>query len=1061
MAQQDQSFGKYKLLARLAQEPTAEVFKAQNTETNQVVVLRLIHAAVSNHPQVARLFEERGELERFQVEHPNLLPVMDFGEMGQRRFFCVEYVEGKSLARRMKDGKVSADEGMDILRQTAEGLRALHQRHLFHGDLKPANILLTKDRKGRMLVKVSLMDLSVVSAEAMVSVFGEVVGTPKYMAPEIIAGERPSAQSDVFALGIVAYEMLCGHPPFHSETVLGFLHRNVNMQEKPLREMDPEIPVEFSLITHKMMAKSPDARYRSCQNLLDDLDRAERSVMGGYVARLEPGVDSAFTPTATPLTAGPTEPEGLSKRKIVGVALAVVGVGILLLAAWSLGARFYKHHHKGAEQALTGDLSQAPSEGLEKKATQHLLRAREDESKGKLKEARREYATLASKYPATKAAQDAQQKVAELDKETKTAEGKSPAVAASPALQAEYDKLNTETKGLIERREYRQAYHRYTAFVEKNEGAPEADLAKEQLPRILFDWAEMLRAGRHDAEAEGEALAKYMEIQEKYKDTEWAEKAKRALPQVVLQRAQRLAKDGDYDKAAEDYRNLAENYADTEAGKTATSKLPETLLSAAQKNLKQNEAEKAIGRLNDLISKYPNAPAAAGAAKLLPEALLLKAEALLGQDKTPEADAILGNIIEKYPSSEAATKAKDRRAEMLYAGVQEIVKSGKKQEGLAKFEELAAAYPNSPTVAAHQAEMNALKAQLAPPKPVEAAKPDPAQLYKEAQDLLAAGKLEDAMTRLEKVTQDFAKTPWAAKANELMAKAAYDEAIRLKNEGKDKDSADMMKDLAAQFPDTEWGRKAAGEQPPAAEPAGGMALVEAGPFLMGTDENEIRALVMGEEEADAKTMKDAMLCEVPKHEVNLPAYYIDRAEVTNAEYLKFVDETHRDDFPQSWVRGKPLAGKENDPVVYVSYEDAEAYAKWAGKRLPTEAEWEKAARGTTGQTYPWGRKFEPAKCNFLSTEHKATLPVGSFPDGASPCGCYDMVGNVAEWTASWFEPYPGNKTPQPEYGQTHRVVRGGAWNDTSMLYGRCASRRPELPEIKNRAIGFRCAKDAK
>ncbi|MCA9873494.1 MAG: SUMF1/EgtB/PvdO family nonheme iron enzyme, partial [Anaerolineales bacterium] len=124
------------------------------------------------------------------------------------------------------------------------------------------------------------------------------------------------------------------------------------------------------------------------------------------------------------------------------------------------------------------------------------------------------------------------------------------------------------------------------------------------------------------------------------------------------------------------------------------------------------------------------------------------------------------------------------------------------------------------------------------------------------------------------------------------------------------------------------------------------------------------------------------------------------------------------------------------------------------------AEWEKGARGTDGRTFPWG-KAEPNEklCNF-SRNVGQTTPVGQFsPEGDSPCGCADMAGNVWDWTADWFQPYPGNNKPDDAYGEKYRVVRGGSW-DFDRLYLRCADRSGYAPVIGDDYVGFRCASTA-
>ncbi|HIE28389.1 TPA: PEGA domain-containing protein [Candidatus Poribacteria bacterium] len=223
-----------------------------------------------------------------------------------------------------------------------------------------------------------------------------------------------------------------------------------------------------------------------------------------------------------------------------------------------------------------------------------------------------------------------------------------------------------------------------------------------------------------------------------------------------------------------------------------------------------------------------------------------------------------------------------------------------------------------------------------------------------------------------------------------------------------------------------------------------MILIPAGEFIMGSPEGE------GDDD------------EHPQHTVFLDAFYIDKYEVTNAQYKQFMDATgHK--APEYW--NDERYNQPNQPVVGVSWYDAVAYCKWAGKRLPTEAEWEKAARGTDGREYPWGNEWDSLKCNseIGGDGYEYTAPVGSFPDGASPYGVMDMAGNVWEWVADWYDSnhYYYSRSPQqgPDSG-SHRVLRGGSWVNAVQLSSlRCADRDWFNPNYWNNISGFRCAQD--
>lgn len=194
--------------------------------------------------------------------------------------------------------------------------------------------------------------------------------------------------------------------------------------------------------------------------------------------------------------------------------------------------------------------------------------------------------------------------------------------------------------------------------------------------------------------------------------------------------------------------------------------------------------------------------------------------------------------------------------------------------------------------------------------------------------------------------------------------------------------------------------------------------------------------------------------ERPLRQVALGAFYIDRTEVTNSQYLGFVQESgHRP--PVGWGGGLPPEGRMNYPVVGVSLRDAEAFARWAGKRLPTELEWERAARGGDDQrAYPWGAAFARSCCNALEEGVGGVAPVGSYPEGRSPFGVDDMLGNALEWTSSKYVAYPGG---QVWPGKAERyVLRGGCWYYSSE-HLRVSARYPDRPDSRLKSYGFRCA----
>jgi len=273
-----------------------------------------------------------------------------------------------------------------------------------------------------------------------------------------------------------------------------------------------------------------------------------------------------------------------------------------------------------------------------------------------------------------------------------------------------------------------------------------------------------------------------------------------------------------------------------------------------------------------------------------------------------------------------------------------------------------------------------------------------------------------------------------------------------------------------------------------------LCLVPAGEFLMGLSEEEARRW-----HKEFGGELDWHLDATPQHTVSLPAYYVGRSPVTNAQYARFVSQTgykvpRGNPKERPWVkpynwdkkRERPPAGTKDHPVVLVSWEDAVAYCQWAALRLPSEAEWEKAASwdpdAEQKRVYPWGDDWDSTKCNSAETwagrplntfeawrawsakldlgSRVRTTPVDKYSTaGDSPCGCADMAGNVWEWVADWYQGYPGTRCKRDEFGATYRALRGGSWSSYSS-WARSVFRLRNYPDFRSSDNGFRCGVSA-
>ena len=283
-----------------------------------------------------------------------------------------------------------------------------------------------------------------------------------------------------------------------------------------------------------------------------------------------------------------------------------------------------------------------------------------------------------------------------------------------------------------------------------------------------------------------------------------------------------------------------------------------------------------------------------------------------------------------------------------------------------------------------------------------------------------------------------------------------------------------------------------------------MVHIPAGPFVMGATpvDDDGKAKEFG-------SIKPWYLDEAPQQQINVDAFWIDKHEVSNQDFREFVI-TQNYWVPDTWRANgylltrevlaqadlatiirladklfrldmnvydmtreqllqaieKQQQGMNNLPISGVMWKHAADYCKWKGKRLPTEREWEKAARGDQGREYPWGNEWQEERLNAGENEEwpLGFAPVDAYSNGVSPYGVYNMSGNVMEWVEDWYQPYPGNQYKTDAYGEQYKVVRGGGWGGDGHYairhFYRTAYRMYLRPGSTFVDLGFRCAKDA-
>jgi serine/threonine protein kinase/tetratricopeptide (TPR) repeat protein len=301
---------RYEVIKILGEGGMGAVYKARDLELEREVALKVIRPELANNPEILQRFKQELILAR-QVTDRNVIRIFDLGEAGKIKFITMEYVEGQSLHQILKQrGKLDTVEAVDIMEQVVKGLAAVHREGVIHRDLKPGNIM--RDKHGRVVVTDFGLARSL-AGEKMTRT-GAMMGTIEYMSPEQAQGKEVKPSSDIFAVGLILYELLSGVMPFHAETAIASLLKRTQQRAVPLAEIDKSIPGTLSNIVCKCLEKDPQFRYQSAEGLVADLrawqGKRGRSRVSASSARLlmnrlreMPWLRIAFTVVLIVLTA--------------------------------------------------------------------------------------------------------------------------------------------------------------------------------------------------------------------------------------------------------------------------------------------------------------------------------------------------------------------------------------------------------------------------------------------------------------------------------------------------------------------------------------------------------------------------------------------------------------------------------------------------------------------------------------------------------------------------------------------------------------------------------------
>ena len=355
------SFGHYRILQKLGSGGMGAVYKAEDSQLGRTVALKFIHSHLANDPQALDRFHREARAAS-ALNHPNICTVFDFGKHEDRCYIVLEYLEGQSLKQAILHSELSLSDIVQIAIHVASALDAAHSKRIIHRDIKPANIFLT-EHSGCKLLDFGLAKLIYSPSSPLVSdsqlegetvplstASGLLVGTVDYMAPEQLQGGTLDARTDLFAFGLVLYEMVTGVNPFVGRSPTSTIANILKEEPDPPARRNPRLPSDLAAIIQRCLQKNPPERYPSARALLDDLLRVRNRLQ--FDRPLESGPMSSAASASSFIS--PTQATSLAiSRRFARALFMAIQLGYLLMYALAL-------HHLHDVLRVSWELYRAP-----------------------------------------------------------------------------------------------------------------------------------------------------------------------------------------------------------------------------------------------------------------------------------------------------------------------------------------------------------------------------------------------------------------------------------------------------------------------------------------------------------------------------------------------------------------------------------------------------------------------------------------------------------------------------------------------------------------------------
>ena len=1099
------------------------VYKAHHVFLKTAHAIKVIlPELVGNDPTLATRFRQEA-MAAAAIRHPNIISVTDYGVIkGMMPFLVMEFVPGQSLHELLKtEGKLSPQRALEFMIVIASGVSAAHRHGIVHRDLKPLNIMLQDNKPPAEAVKILDFGLAKIKSGELLGSFVlaqtiGMMGSPHYMAPEQWSDGELDQRSDIYSLGIILFQMLAGDVPFKGASMPTIMKKHLMDPPPHFAELDIDVPPVIEQVVLHALEKDPDKRPATAEEFIRELRQAlitsaamDRTLVGERDADFEitkqrlraeqRAAEQAEIPDLDETRS--SEAEAARQRQEEEARQHAVEEARRQAEAEKAAEERRQIEEEAQRRAAEEARREAEEEAARLRAEEERRRQAELERLRLEEEARQRAEAEAARQRAEEEARRAEEEArrrAEEEERLRAEEERRRAEEEAARLAAEAEarrKADEEARRLAEEEEARRIVEeeakRRAAEEARKRAEEEARLKAEEEARQLAALEEEKRQAEEEARlkaieeerlrAEAEAKRKAEEEAERIRAEE--EEARRKAEEEERLRAEEARREAEEEaarlRAEEERRRQAElerlrleeearQRAEAEAARQRAEEEARRAEEEARRRAEEEErlrAEEEQRRAEEEAARL--AAEAEARRKADEEARRATEEAARRQAEEEAARQRAEEEARRHAKEEAARyqRAQEDRFAVTVASDANLdpspshqhIEETQRYEGIKQSSAGLESDTKSAPDALQQTGLGGV-VNLAQPvmRPMDANEQSPANTIsqKTATTPPGAQKSWQEFAPPAQTSTSSLDLPTQKKPFPLIYIGAALLVLLLGGGG--------LYLLTRRATDSKPGPSpqptATGEKSPgggaagtSAIPAREMVFIAGGTFQMGRN--------------------DGPSLERPAHIVTVKPFYIDKTEVTNAQYAEFVQVTRypapsgeEAEWWKPWIGDKPPPGQEQWPVRNVSVVDAKTYANWLSRRdgvtyrLPTEEEWEYVARdGSSSKLYPWGNEWVDGYANIGSSLPK---PVGSYKQGATSTGVLDLIGNVWEWTSSKLSSYQGARENILQDQEGQAVKRGGSYQ--SKVRDRItATLRDWFTETdKHPTIGFRLVRES-